>query len=64
MSKDALFDIAATLVTIARPGLAHRKIIRKVRERHPAASKKDVVKAAFYAIGAYGEELARNLPRR
>ena len=52
MSRDALFDIASTVQRLARPDLKTKEIIAAVRREHPGASKKDVVKAAFYALAA------------
>jgi hypothetical protein len=48
MSK--LDDLAATIQELATPGTKAKDIISAVRERHPGASKKDVVQAAFYAL--------------
>lgn len=48
MSK--LDDLAATVQELATPGTKAKDIISAVRERHPGASKKDVVQAAFYAL--------------
>ncbi|UHD43839.1 hypothetical protein LUX29_12090 [Aureimonas altamirensis] len=63
MAQDALFDIAATLVRVARPGKSRKKIIRQVQAAHPGASRKDVVKAAFYAVSAYGDDMAPSIRR-
>jgi hypothetical protein len=43
-------EIAATLKEIAAPGMKPRAIRSAVRERLPDASKKDIVRAAFYAV--------------
>jgi hypothetical protein len=42
--------LAATVSAVARPGAKPREIVAAVREKHPKASKKDVVRAAFYAL--------------
>lgn len=42
--------LAATLSAVARPGLKPKEIIAEARCQHPKASKKDVVRAAFYAL--------------
>lgn len=43
-------EIAATLRSIAAPGMKPKAIRVAVRERHPEASKKEIVRAAFYAV--------------
>jgi hypothetical protein len=42
--------IAATLRSIATPGMKPKAIRFAIRERHPEASKKEIVRAAFYAV--------------
>lgn len=44
--------IAATIQEVAAPGAKPKAIIAAVRERHVGASRKDVVRAAFYALTA------------
>lgn len=48
MSK--IDDLAATVQELATPGTKAKDIISAARERHHGASKKDVVRAAFYAL--------------
>lgn len=48
MSK--IETLAATVAACAVPGSKPKEIIAAVRDRHPEASKKDVVRAAFYAL--------------
>lgn len=43
-------EIADTLKEIAAPGMKPKAIRSAVRERHPEASKKEIVRAAFYAV--------------
>lgn len=43
-------EIAATLRSIAMPGMKPKAIRAAVRERHPEASKKEIVRAAFFAV--------------
>ncbi|GJE78011.1 hypothetical protein [Methylorubrum suomiense] len=43
-------EIAATLRTVAAAGMKPKNLLAAVRERHPEASKKEVVRAAFYAL--------------
>ncbi len=42
--------LSATLWRVAAPGMAPKALRAAVREQHPEASKKDVVRAAFYAL--------------
>lgn len=42
--------LATTLSTVAGPGMKPKEIISEVRRQHPKASKKDIVRAAFYAL--------------
>lgn len=42
--------IAATLWTIVKPGMKPKELRAAVRERHPEASKKEIVQAALYAL--------------
>jgi hypothetical protein len=42
--------LAATVSAVARPGLKPKEIIAEVRRRHRKARRKDVVRAAFYAL--------------
>ena len=42
--------LSATLWSLAAPGMTPKALRDAVRERHPEASKKDIVRAAFYAL--------------
>lgn len=42
--------LAGTITRFARPGMKPKQLIEAVREEHPKASKKDIVRAAFYAV--------------
>ncbi|KAB1071538.1 hypothetical protein [Methylobacterium planeticum] len=42
--------IAATISSLVAPGKKPKALIAAVREQHPGASKKDIVRAAFYAL--------------
>lgn len=42
-------DIAATVTALAAPGMKPKDLIAAVREKHPDAGKKAIVRAAFYA---------------
>lgn len=43
-------QLAATLQGLAGPGIKRKELVAAVREKHPKASKKDIVRAAFYAL--------------
>jgi hypothetical protein len=43
-------EIAATLRSVATPGMKPKALRAAIRERHPEASKKEIVRAAFYAV--------------
>lgn len=56
--------IARTLISSATPGMKRKDLIAKVKEQHPDASKKEIVRAAFYALTdgtSLDEEKARDL---
>lgn len=42
--------LSATLWSLAVPGTTPKALRAAVRERHPEASKKDIARAAFYAL--------------
>lgn len=46
----AIQTIAATLVAVAAPGMKPKELMAEVRQKHPEASKKEIVRAAFYAL--------------
>lgn len=43
-------EIAATLRSVATPGMKPKALRAAIRERYPEASKKEIVRAAFYAV--------------
>ncbi|EHP92750.1 MAG: hypothetical protein MIN69_12320 [Methylorubrum extorquens] len=46
----SLEAIANTLRSVATSGMKPKALLAAVRERHPEATKKEVVRAAFYAL--------------
>lgn len=42
--------LSATLWSLAVPGITPKALRAAVREKHPEASTKDIVRAAFYAL--------------
>ena len=49
-------EIAATLRSIAAPGMKPKAIRSAIREKHREASKKEIVRAAFYAVTESAQE--------
>ncbi|MCJ2113793.1 hypothetical protein MKK64_21740 [Methylobacterium sp. E-025] len=43
-------EIAATMRSVVSPGMTPKAIRAAIREKHPEASKKEIVRAAFYAL--------------
>ena len=43
-------ELAGTLQGLAGPGIKRKELLAAVHEKHPKASKKDIVRAAFYAL--------------
>lgn len=48
MSEIAI--IAKTVSELAVPGMRPKHLIEAVRKKHPEASKKEITRAAFYAV--------------
>jgi hypothetical protein len=42
--------IAETVYRLARPGMKSKELIAAVRKEHPNISKKEITRAAFYAV--------------
>ena len=55
MGKSDIEEIGETLHRLANPKLKPKELLKAVRERHPKASKKTIVRAAFYSIIANSE---------
>lgn len=43
-------EIAAALRSIAKPGMKPKALRAAIRERYPDVSKKEIVRAAFFAV--------------
>lgn len=43
-------DIARTIAELALPGMRPKDLVDAVRKKHAAASKKEICRAAFYAV--------------
>ena len=46
----SIAEIAATMRDVVTPGMKPKEIRAAIREKHPEASKKEIVRAAFYAL--------------
>jgi hypothetical protein len=53
--------LSATLWSLAEPGMTPKALRAAVRAQHPEASKKDIVRAAFYALIEARSQDARTL---
>lgn len=43
-------ELANTIRELARPGMKPKMLIEAVKARHPAATKKDIARAAFLSV--------------
>lgn len=50
MVASRIEELSAALVKLAKPGMSHKQLIEAVRQEHPNASKKEIVRAAFYSL--------------
>ena len=50
MAVREIEKISQTLTRLATPGLKPKKLLKAVRKEHPKASKKEIVRAAFFAL--------------
>ena len=48
--------LAETLMSVTHQGMKPKEIIASVRGQHPKASKKEIVRAAFYSLTETGPE--------
>ncbi len=46
----AIQEIASALRSIATPGMKPKALRSAIKERYPGATKKEIVRAAFYAV--------------
>jgi hypothetical protein len=63
MDAAELQAIGETLMRIVTPDMTPKQLIKAARREHPDASKKDIVRAAFFSIIANADqdhEKARN----
>lgn len=50
MTDREIEKISTTLASLATPKTTPKELLKAVRKRHPEASKKTIVRAAFYSI--------------
>jgi hypothetical protein len=50
MVSKRVAEMAETLVAVARPGITPKELFEKVRHRHPKASRKEIARAAYFAL--------------
>lgn len=50
MSSTDLEVVAESVLRLAEPGMRPRQLVEAVRKEHPKARKKEIVRAAFYAL--------------
>ncbi|WP_412065905.1 hypothetical protein [Rhizobium sp. SYY.PMSO] len=66
MTKDTSSDIAEiarTVTDLVAPGMLPKDLIHAVREKHPGASKKEISRAAFYAVILAAEQKSERANR-
>ncbi len=64
MGDKAIEEISATLHRLAKPKSTPKELLKAVRKHHPDATKKAIVRAAFYSIIANADadpEASKNL---
>lgn len=64
MGEKSIEEISATLHRLAKPKSTPKELLKAVRKHHPDASKKAIVRAAFYSIIANSDvdpEASKNL---
>jgi hypothetical protein len=50
MVSKRVADMAEMLVAVARPGITPKELFETVRHRHPKASRKEIARAAYFAL--------------
>lgn len=48
--KQSEQPIEATLLSLARPKMTPKELLKEARKAHPEASKKDIIRAAFRTV--------------
>ena len=55
MSEERVRDLAESLVQMVTPDMTPKQLIKAVKKKHPKASKKDIVRAAFYVVLSHAD---------
>ena len=50
MAEERVRDIAELLVKVVTPDMTPKQLMKAIQKKHPKASKKDIVRAAFYVV--------------
>ncbi|MGO9134467.1 MAG: hypothetical protein ACLP8A_10540 [Methylovirgula sp.] len=50
MVAKCIVEIAETLMELAGPGVTPKQLFESVRKSHPHASRKEITRAAYYAL--------------
>lgn len=56
MAQQELATLADSVLRLAEPGMKPKALLEAVRKEHPKATKKDVVRAAFYAVIVHSDK--------
>ena len=56
MNTSEMQAIGDSLMRIVTPDMSPKQLIKAARKEHPGASKKDIVRAAFYSIIANADQ--------
>ncbi len=62
MKDHDLKELGDALINEIKPGMTHKQLIKAVRVAHPEAIKKEILRAAFYALMAYSDRHTERLP--
>ena len=50
MVSKRIEEISITLTRLANPGVTPKELLEATRRKHPQASRKEIARAAFYAL--------------
>jgi len=56
MDASELTSIGDTLMRVVTPDMSPKQLIKATKKEHPGASKKDIVRAAFFSIIANADQ--------
>ncbi len=55
MKKSRTEQISETLQRLSSPSMTPRRLLKEARRAHPEATKKEIVRAAFYSVIVYAD---------